>query len=187
MISTEEFNETQQKLYETLIFLGKLLLAGTVFQGILWAYPDTRILQSMLADLIASMLNSSGIEATVETFYIYIGNTPYYITQDCLGWKSLAAFTGLVYASSKRTLEHINFIFQGFIVIVLANIVRVYSTIFLAEKGVISFSVIHDVLWSWSLTFLVLAMWAFWMLKMKDKEPIYQQRIKEQVKQIREE
>lgn len=187
MISAEEFNDTQQKLYETLVFLGKLLLAGTVFHGILWVYPDTRILQSMLADLISTMLNSSGLEAVAQSFHIYVGKTSYYITQDCLGWKSLAAFTGLIYASTQRTLEHLNFILQGLAIIILANIFRVYSTILLAEKGVISFAVIHDVLWSWSLTFLVLMIWGYWMTKLKDREPIYQQRIKEQVEKLREE
>jgi exosortase/archaeosortase family protein len=185
MISKEEFNETQRKLYETLVFLGKLLLAGAVFQAVLWFYPNTAIFQSMLADLVAAMLNSSGIDATAQTFFVYIGDTPYYITQDCLGWKSLAAFTGLVFASTKRTLEHANFIMQGFAIIILANILRIYSTIFLAERGIISFSVIHDVLWSWSLTLLVLAMWAFWMVNLKDREPLYQKRIKEQVKELK--
>lgn len=182
----EELTDTQQRLYRTLIFFGKLLLAGTVFRAILWVYPDTRILQSMLSDLIAAMLNSSGIEAVAREFEIYIGNTPYIITQDCLAWKSLAAFTGLVYASTKRTLEHANFILQGFAVIILANIIRVYSTLLLAEKGVISFQVIHDVLWSWSLTLLVLVLWGYWMIKLKDREPVYQQRIQEQVKKIRD-
>jgi exosortase/archaeosortase family protein len=186
MISKEEFNETQQKLYETLTFLAKLLFAGAIFQGILWAYPNTAVIQSMLADLIAAMLNSSGVEATAQTFFVYIGDTPYYITQDCLGWKSLAAFTGLVFASTKRTLEHANFIMQGFAIIILANIVRIYSTIILAEKGVISFNVIHDFFWSWSLTLLVLGMWAFWMMKLKDREPLYQKKIKEQVKELRQ-
>ncbi|MEF8880619.1 MAG: exosortase/archaeosortase family protein [Candidatus Nanohaloarchaea archaeon] len=186
MIETKELNETQQKLFETLVFLTKLLVAGIVFRAILWIYPDTKLLQSFLGDLISAMLNSSGIESVKQGIYIYIGDTPYVITQDCLGWKSLAAFTGLVYASTSRTLEHLNFILQGFAVILLANIIRVYSTVFLAEKGIISFQVIHDVLWSWSLTLLVLIIWAYWFTRMKDREPFFQRKIKERVKRIRQ-
>lgn len=185
MIDTEEFTDTQQKLFKTLVFLTKLIAAGAVFRGILWVYPDTELLQSLLAGLINAMLNSSGIEAVREGITITIGETPYVITQDCLGWKSMAAFAGLVYASSKRTLEHLNFILQGFAVIIVANIIRVYSTVLLAERGIVSFQVIHDVLWSWSLTLLVLVIWGYWFTNIKDREPIFQKKIKERVKQVR--
>jgi exosortase/archaeosortase family protein len=184
MINTEEFTETQKKLFETLMFLTKLVAAGVVFRGILLVYPDTRLLQSLLASLINAMLNSSGIEAVREGIAITIGDTPYIITQDCLGWKSMAAFAGLVYASSKRTLEHLNFILQGFAVIIVANIIRVYSTVLLAEKGIFSFQIIHDFLWKWSLTLLVLIIWAYWFRKMKEREPAFQRKIKERVKHI---
>ena len=100
--------------------------------------------------------------------------------------ESLAAFAGLMYASSRRAMEHAHFILQGFALIIIANIVRVYSTVLLAERGVISFQVIHDVLWSWSLTALVLVIWAFWLFKLKDREPVYQERIKERVMELRQ-
>ncbi|MFB6100392.1 MAG: archaeosortase/exosortase family protein [Candidatus Nanohalobium sp.] len=186
MINTEDFTETQQKLFKTLVFLGKLLLAGAVFHGILWIYPDTDLLQAFLADIISAMLKSTGFQSAADGTYITLSGMQYVITQDCLGWKSLAAFTGLMYASSKRTLEHLNFILQGFAVILIANIIRVYTTIFLAEKGIISFNIIHDVLWSWSLTFLVLAIWAYWFLNLKDREPVYQQRIQEKVRELKQ-
>jgi exosortase/archaeosortase family protein len=185
MINTEDFTERQERLFETLMFLGKLLLAGTVFRGILWVYPDTSFLQEGLAALISMMLNSTGIEAVRQGFSINISGIEYVITQDCLGWKSIAAFTGLMYASSSRTLEHLNFILQGFAAIIIANIIRVYTTVFLAERGIINFQIIHDVLWSWSLTFLVLVIWAYWFTKLKDREPVYQQRIRERVRQLK--
>ena len=185
MIDKQEFTETQERLYETLLFFGKLLLAGAVFRGILWIYPDTQLLQGGLAHLISAMLNSSGMESIVSGFSVIVSGTEYVITQDCLGWKSLAAFTGLMYASTSRTLEHLNFILQGFAAIIIANTVRVYSTVLLAEKGVISFQIIHDVLWSWSLTLLVLIIWGYWFTKVKDREPVYQQRITERIQELK--
>jgi exosortase/archaeosortase family protein len=185
IIQKEDLNDTQEKLYDTLVFLVKLIAAGAVFRAILWIYPDTQIIQAFFAEFIAAMLNSTGLETVTQGIYISIKETPYVITQDCLGWKSLAAFTGLVYASTKRTLEHLNFILQGFAIIIIANIIRVYTTVLLAEKEVISFSIIHDVLWSWSLTLLVLIIWAYWFTKMKDSEPLFQKKIKEQAKELR--
>jgi len=183
----EEFTETQQKLFDTLKFMSKLLLAGAVFQTILYIYPDTRFLQSALAELISGMLDSTGKDTVVQVTSVYTGQAQYIITQDCLGWKSAAAFIALIYASTERTLEHLNIILQGVAVIILANIVRVYTTVVLAERGIISFNIIHDVLWSWSLTLLVLVMWVYWLRELKDREPIYQQRIKERVSKLKEE
>ena len=183
----EKFTETQQKLFETLKFMGKLLLAGAVFQLILYIYPDTRFLQAALAQITSAMLQSTGFQTVTEGISIIISNTEYIITQDCLGWKSAAAFTALIYASTERTVEHITFIIQGATVIILANIIRVYTTVVLAERGIISFNIIHDFLWSWSLTLIVLVLWLYWLKKLKDRQPLYQQRIKEQVRKLKKE
>lgn len=183
---SENFTETQQKLFETLKFMVKFLLAGSIFQLILYIYPDTEILQAGLTQIISAMLNSTGFQPITEGISITLSSTEYIISQDCLGWKSIAAFTALIYASTERTLEHTTFIIQGAAVIFLANIIRVYTTVILAEKGFISFNIIHDVLWRWSLTLLVLAMWIYWFKKLKDRSPIYQQRIQEQVRKLKE-
>jgi exosortase/archaeosortase family protein len=182
----ENFTETQQKLFETLKFIGKLLLAGTIFQLILYIYPSTEFLQAGLAQIISAMLHSTGFQPITEGISITISSTEYIISQDCLGWKSIAAFVALIYASTERTLEHFTFIIQGATAIFLANIIRVYTTVILAEKGIISFSIIHDVLWRWSLTLLVLIMWIYWFKKLKGRSPIYQQRIQEQVRKLKE-
>lgn len=185
-ILPEELTDTQKKLLETLRFMSKLLLAGAVFQGILHIHPDTRFLQAGLAELVSAMLNSTGRETVVQGISVFTSQAQYVITQDCLGWKSMAAFIALIYASTQRTLEHLNFILQGLAVILIANIIRIYTTVVLAERGVISFEVIHNVLWSWSLTLLVLAMWIYWLKRLKEREPVYQQRIKERVRELRE-
>ena len=185
-IQPENFTETQRKLFDTLKFMSKFLLAGAVFQGLLYIHPNTEFLQAGLAELLGAMLSSTGTKITVDGISVFTSQAEYVIIQDCLGWKSMAAFIALVYASTSRTMEHLKFLLQGVTVIAIANITRVYSTVILAEKGIISFNIIHDVLWSWSLTLLVLALWIYWMKELKDREPIYQERIKEQVKKIRE-
>ena len=182
----EEFTETQQKLFDTLQFMAKLLIAGAVFQGILYIYPDTTPLQSVLAQIIGGMLGSAGIISQVDGISVLTGQAEYVITQDCLGWKSMAAFLGLIYASTERTLEHLTFILQGLVILVIANIVRVYTTVVLAERGIISFELIHGVLWRWSLTLLVLGLWIYWMKDLKEREPIFQQRIKERARELTE-
>lgn len=185
-MNKNDMTEKQEKLLETMMFFFKFLAVGLVFRLILWIYPDTWLIQAFFADLIGAMLGTSGVENIVEGIYITTRNAEYLITQDCLGWKSIAVFIALIFASTKRTLEHFHFIVKGGALLILANILRVYTTVLLAEKGIISFNIIHDTLWTWSLTLIVLIIWTYWLFEEKDKLPLYQRRIQEQVEKLRD-
>lgn len=155
----EELSEKQERLLETNIFLGKMLFVGAIFHLILFIYPDTTPLQSAYADMIAGLMNQFGYSFTSSGVYVLPG---YEITQDCLGWKSMMAFTALIYASSEKVSEHVKYILAGIGVLAVANVVRIVTTIHLSDIGLISFEVIHGVLWKWSLTALVLVAWVYW-------------------------
>lgn len=166
--SREEMNERQEKLFEGLKFFSKLLFAGLIFQAVLYIYPDTSGFQAFLAQIIAILVDplmkasftASGIDVVTE-------GVRYIITQDCLGWKSMAAFTALIFASTERYKKNLKYVFGGLFLIFFANIVRIVTTIYLSHTGVISFEIIHDTLWKWSLTVLVLGMWVIWFEKLQ--------------------
>lgn len=159
----ESYIETdrQRKLYETLQFMLKLLFFGFIFQAILFIYPDTYPIQSAFASLIGTIL-SPFMQLQVNEIYILTAEASYVIVQDCLGWKSMAVFTALFLSATTQFREQAKYLFYGLIGIFVANIVRVTSTVYLAEIGVISFEVIHTFLWRWGLTFIVLAIWFYW-------------------------
>jgi len=180
----EEFNEFNQRLYETSIFVGKMLLAGLFFHLVLFVNPDTSFFQTVFASLMNNLLNFAGLEASHSGIRIITGEAVYVIVQDCLGWKSMAVFLALIYASTSRALENLNYIIGGLTVLVLANIVRVFSTIYLSEIGLISFEVIHGVLWRWSLTIVVLVLWFYWLKNVKDKEK-FERRLKARLKALK--
>lgn len=167
----EELDERQEKLFETLIFFSKLLLAGLFFQAMLYIYPDTSGAQAFLAQIVAFIVDplmkasftASGIDVVTD-------GVTYVITQDCLGWKSMAAFTALIFASTKKYRKNVKYVVGGLILIFLANIVRIVTTIYLSHTGIISFEIIHDTLWKWSLTGLVLVMWLAWFEKLRHVE-----------------
>lgn len=170
--------DIDERLERTALFVGKLLLAGLVFRAVLFVTPSTYQLQSAFADMIAWMINGFGIEAMSTGTRIFTDKSVYVIVQDCLGWKSMAMFLGLMWASTKRTLEYANFIIAGIGILFVANIVRVFTTVYLAEAGIISFEIIHGVLWRWSLTVIVLGLWVYW-LKERKQENRFDTRIKE--------
>ncbi len=163
--SREDLSEQQEKLLDTNIFLGKMLAVGAVFHAILYIYPNTTPVQAVFSDLIAGIMNFIGYSFSSPSVYILNGSTAYEITQDCLGWKSMMAFTALMYASPGRLSDRLKYLFAGLGVIALANIVRVVTTIHLTELGVISFDVIHGFLWKWSLTAVVFVSWVYWFRK----------------------
>lgn len=169
---------------QTSLFIFKLLLAGVVFRAVLFVNPSTYQVQSAFADVMAWLLNASGIEAMNTGTRIFTEKSVYVIVQDCLGWKSMSMFVALVYASTKRTLEYANYIIGGLAVLFAANIVRVYSTIYLAEAGIISFEVVHGILWRWSLTVIVLGLWIYW-LRQRKAEDRFEARIRSHMEDIK--
>lgn len=153
--------ERQRKLYETLQFILKLLFFGLIFRLILVVYPDTYPLQSAFASLIGAVL-SPFMQIHVNEIYLLTAEASYVIVQDCLGWKSMAVFTALFLSATTRFREQAKYLVYGLIGIFAANVVRVASTVYLSEIGVISFEVIHTFLWRWGLTFIVLVIWLYW-------------------------
>ena len=165
-ISKLDLNENQRKLFEANLFLVKMLAVGAIFHIILWIYPDTSGIQSSYAQFISSLMNYLGYSFRAESVYILPG---YEITQDCLGWKSMMAFTALVVSSTRDIVENMRYILAGVAVLAVANTVRVITTIHLSEIGLISFEVIHGFLWKWSLTAVVLMCWILWFNFYRDQ------------------
>jgi len=165
IFDAENLDERQQKLLESNIFLGKMLAIGAIFHLILWIYPDTSGIQAKYAEFITVLMNTLGYNFRAESVYVLPG---YEITQDCLGWKSIMAYTALVISSAENVRKNIKYILAGIGVIMTANVVRIITTIHLSELGLISFEVIHGFLWKWSLTGIVLVSWIYWFSRYRD-------------------
>lgn len=170
----KDFTERQEKLFDTSVFLGKLLLLAVPFQLFLVLEPDTVIYQEFHAGLISWLLNSIGYNTFSQGIDILLDDTIYRITQDCLGWKSMAAFSALTIATETK-LKSLRFVVIGILVLFVVNIVRILTTILLSEVGIISYSVIHGTLWKWGLTFVILVLWIFWLERRNDNfsSPFY--------------
>lgn len=175
----EEMDDRQRKLFETSVFLAKLLFAGIIFRTILFLEPGTYTLQTWLSDITSSLLNAIGVSSSVDGVFVMLETGVYEITRDCLGWKSMAAFLGLMFASSSLR-ENRRFIFTGLLVIIASNIVRVTTTIYLTHIGFISFDIIHGTLWRWGLTAVVMLLWLQW-LQDKDVQTFYTSFLKKSI------
>lgn len=162
----EEFDELEgnhRKLYETSVFMGKMLVAGLFFQLILFLYPDTTSLQAGLAEITQRVLSLTGVNLERQRISLIDSDVTYVVTQDCLGWKSMAAFTALIFSSTNKYRKHLKPVLIGITAIAVLNIVRVSTTIYLSHINLISFEIIHTVFWKWGLTFIVILFWSIWL------------------------
>lgn len=166
----EESIEKHPKLGSLAPFILKLFLAGLVFRAILLLEPDTYIFQESLAEITTVTMNSIGGNYQLQNALIIGENGNYLVTRDCLGWKSVSAFIGLVFASTSNYRKHIKMVLAGIAILLFANLVRIVTTVWLSEIGVISFEIIHTFLWRWGMTVLVLLTWYLWLKKYRQPE-----------------
>ncbi len=152
-----------RKLRETSIFLVKLLLAGAVFRAVIFLNPDTYLIQSYLAEITKQTVNFMGLGIERDGIFLLGDGKSFVVDQDCLGWKSMSVFTALIFASANNFLKHWKTLLTGLLILSLANLLRVVSTVYLSYIGVISFDLIHNFLWQWGLSFIVLAVWVYWL------------------------
>jgi len=158
-----EINE--EKLLEATKFMAKLAVAGVIFRAIIAISPNTYFLESFLAFLTGNIIQIFEKSTRIVGNRIIIDSSIFVVTQDCLGWKSIAAFIGLSWAS--KLYKSYKILFAGVIAISIANVVRIVSTVLLAQYSIISFEIIHGLLWRWGLTFLVFVLWGYWLWKTK--------------------
>jgi exosortase/archaeosortase family protein len=163
------FSGRQERLWETLLFLIKILVFAIplylilTFQGIL--YP----LQGMVSHNVYLVLTSLGFDVVREGFFIGIqGENPFVFTisEDCTGWKSMLFLTALVVAVPnimwrKRAIG----LAFGIPLIYLGNLLRILLIVQVQQAYGIGFaSLVHDYLWQAGLISLVLLIWVSWLI-----------------------
>lgn len=158
----ESLDERQRKLFETSVFMGKMLLAGTFFNLMILIYPGTKGFQAGLADITQRILSLLGVHLERQGINLIDYNVTYVVTRDCLGWKSMAAYTALIFSSTKQYRKYVKPLVLGLLAIAVVNIVRIVTTIYLSHIGFVSFEIVHSLFWKWGLTFFVILVWAIW-------------------------
>ncbi len=161
--------------YEKHISLLNFLIRLNVFSIPLYAILllDLSLpqLQRIIADITFLLLNASGMNPVINDLLISIpiknGSWGAFINWDCTAWKSILAFFALVMATDKVSSAKMKggMIFIPLIFII--NLVRIFFMFFYVKTFDIAYySVVHTVVWSWGMIFVILAFWFLWMKKM---------------------
>ncbi|MAH42901.1 hypothetical protein CL614_04225 [archaeon] len=154
-------------------FLMKFLILAIPLYAIMIFGLSIPALQANVAVFITWFLNLTGVPATVSGIMITLPEFAGYIAWDCIGWKSIIAFIGLISAThiyngkqfwgKKRYLG-----FALIPVIFVVNLVRIWFMFFIASIDVDLYFLLHDIVWSWGLILLVLILWVLWFKRIQN-------------------
>ncbi len=142
---------------------------------LLWVNFDAAGVQLFVAESTEKLLLASGVGAVRNGTILSMQTTTAPLTveiiKDCVGWKSVLALIGLIFATpdiafGKKLIGSI----AGAIVVFSGNIVRIYSTIYLTViKGAAFWEITHGFLWREGLMLIVILTWYAWLKTCKPK------------------
>ncbi len=159
----------QKKLWAIFIFLTRFLVLSLPLHFLLWINFDATSLQIFVAKAVEKMLELSGIEAARNGTFLLMstktGALSVEIIKDCVGWKSVLALFGLIFATPGVTLKRRMLgLIAGAPIIFLGNLLRIYATIAVTVyNGLEAWEITHTFLWQEGLIILVIVTWYFWL------------------------
>ncbi len=157
-----------RKLWNTVMFLARLLILSAPLYLVLWLNISLLPLQVIVASNSEVMMEALGIQTARDGLLLSCGVTSpfiFYIGPDCTGWKSMLCFFALVFATLGVTLKkRLLGLAIGIPLIYAGNLIRIVIVV-LAERsyGPEAAVVIHDWLWQVGLITLVIALWFAWL------------------------
>lgn len=156
----------EEKLKETLIFLIKLCVLSIPLYLVIFLRIDLGFLQDFITFHLVHFLNFVGVESHRQGFNIILSNSTIVINKDCTGWKGLLFFTALVLSTKVSRRKMIFEILVGLPSLFSVNIFRIVLMIWIGSSSVSNlFSFFHDLLWQFSMVFIVLMLWFIWWNK----------------------
>lgn len=158
----------QQKLWETFIFLSKvLLLSLPLYFIILFNIPLTS-LQMFDASVSSGIFTTLGYQVNQEgAFMTVVSEKPFsfYLNEDCTAWKSILFLFALIFAVPAISLKsRLAGFVLGIPVLWLGNQARILGVVLTERATNVQFAMFtHDYFWRVFLVFLVLGLWLSWL------------------------
>lgn len=179
-----KLSREQEKLFETLLFLVKLLIFAIPlyvvlnFQGILLP------LQEVVSQNVYFVLKSIGFEVLRDGFLLRAGEIAFFISEDCTGWKSMLFLAALMFAVPRVLMKKrlLGLVF-GVIVIYMGNLLRILIMVFVWEAYGYEFAMImHGYFWQFGLISLVLIVWISWLIWVRKVKITFLKRLHKLIK-----
>jgi exosortase/archaeosortase family protein len=172
----------QEKLWDTLIFLLKVLVLSIPLYFIIIFSIRLAPLQQLDASVSSGILRAMGFAVQQDGAYLTVGTQnpfTFYLTEDCTVWKSVLFLFALIFAvpavSLKKRLIGLGL---GVPVLWMGNQARILGVVLTERVTTAQFAMFtHDYFWRVFLVFLVLGLWLAWMKPPTLNRKIYPRRM----------
>lgn len=117
-----------------------------------------------------NILKFTGAEVNVEPYLLVGKNGSVYITEGCLGFKTMFVFTSLIYLISTIADKRMwIYILTGLLIINIANILRlVFLYLYIQEHGITSAAYKFHDHFNYLIYFIVFILWVIWIEKVSN-------------------
>jgi len=158
----------QQKLWDTLLFLLKVLVLSIPLYLIIMLGMSLALLQNLDASVSSGILRAFGYPVQQDGAYITVGSAKpfsFYLTEDCTPWKSFLLLFALVFAVPAVALaSRLKGLAVGLPLLWLGNQARILGVVFTEQATSVQFAMLtHDYFWRAFLILLVLGVWYLWL------------------------
>jgi exosortase/archaeosortase family protein len=158
----------QQKLWDTLLFLMKVLVLSLPLYFIILFGISLSPLQSSDAAASSAILSGLGYSVQRDGAYLTVGTEKpfsFYLTEDCTAWKSFLLLFALVFAMPAAAfVSRLKGLAFGLPVLWLGNQARIVGVVLTERATSMQFAMFtHDYIWRVFLVFLVLGVWLLWI------------------------
>lgn len=155
-------SKRNKKLFETLLFLAKLLVLSAPLYAVL-NWGNLVPLQNFVAEEIANFFKFVGFQAYREGTTLFVGKVAFSVTADCTGWKSLIFMSALVVATGSGLAEKLEALSLNLPILYSINLSRVALVVFFTYSyGPGAYELMHDFMWKISTVASVLLLWFMW-------------------------
>ena len=168
----------QEKLFDTLVFLLKVLaLSVPLYLIIIFSFSLTP-LQALDASVSSAILRAMGYTVQQDGAHLAVQAAKtfsFYLSEDCTVWKSALFLFALIFAvpavSMRKRLAGLGL---GIPILWLGNQARIIGVVMTQQATNVQFAMFtHDYFWRVFLVGLVLGMWLAWMRPAEFHRRIY--------------
>lgn len=161
-----KLNRDQRRLFETFLFLVKLLVFAIPLYLILGFQGILLPLQELVIHNVHFILKSMGFEILTEGLLLRTGDIVFFISEDCTGWKSMLFLAALIFAVPRVMIKkRLLGLAVGIPVIYIGNLLRILMMVFIWNAYGYEFAMlVHGYFWQLGLISLVLIVWVSWLI-----------------------
>lgn len=167
-VRRRKLTSVQQSLWETLIFLTKVIALSIPLYLIILLGISLAPLQQFDATVSSGILRALGYSVKQEGASMTVGTQnpfSFYLTGDCTAWKSFLFLFALIFAVPKAGLrKRLLGLGIGIPILWLGNQARIVGVVLTEQATNVQFALFtHDYFWRVFLVLLVLVLWLAWM------------------------